>query len=54
MFALRVEPQFVSELGNFIATLQAQYPWVRLTRSDALRWLLEDGLGRMANEEAEA
>jgi hypothetical protein len=50
LLALRVEPEFAAGVDRFIAALRTQFPWVRLTRSDAVRWLLEDGLKRLGEE----
>jgi hypothetical protein len=44
IFTVRVPASFEAELDGFVTALQAQVPWVRLTRADALRWLLEEGL----------
>ncbi len=50
IFTVRVPTSFESELDGFLSTMQAQVPWVRLTRADALRWLLEEGIKRIDDQ----
>jgi hypothetical protein len=50
---LRVPAEFDRRLEEFLAGLQGQQRWGHVTKSDVLRWLLEDGLERLAAQDGE-
>jgi hypothetical protein len=41
LLAVRIPDRLLAELDEHLAAMQAEAPWVHMTRSDAVRWLLE-------------
>jgi hypothetical protein len=40
LLAIRIPESLYSRLDAFCETMRVEVPWVRMTRSDAVRWLL--------------
>jgi hypothetical protein len=47
LLAIRITEDLGHEVEAFTQGLREKYPWVSLTVSDAVRWLLEDGLKKL-------
>ncbi len=40
LLAIRIPDSLYARLDTFCETMRIEVPWVRMTRSDAVRWLL--------------
>ncbi len=52
LLAVRVPERLIDALDGHLAEMRAEVPWVSMTRSDAVRWLLELALKNKARPEA--
>jgi hypothetical protein len=44
LLAVRVPERLLAALDEHLASMRAEVPWVSMTRSDAVRWLLDVAL----------
>lgn len=53
LLAVRLPQSLLDSIDEQVATMRNEVPWVQMTRSDVVRWILAAGLERCRRERRE-